>query len=116
VWTYVVGQSDDLDNTCCTCPCATHPGHPPPAFVGNDYYCESGDVGTWDIALYYLSDPLWDGTGCTRGNACCSQIGMPWFYRNLPVSVAKNFEVCICKSKNHANEDIAVEKVELYVK
>ena len=115
VWTYAVGQSDDLDNNCCTCPCATHPGHPPPVFVGNDYYCESGDVGRWDIVSYYLSDPLWDGAGCTRGNSCCSQIGMPWFCRKLPVCVAEDFEVRICKGEDHDNEDIAVEKVELYV-
>jgi len=61
VWTYAAGISDDHDKNCCNCPCATHPGPPPPAFVGNDYYCESGNVGAHDV-LYYLSDPLWDGT------------------------------------------------------
>ena len=49
VWTYAVGLNDDDDNGgCCNCPCATHPGPPPSAFVGNDYYCESGDVGAID--------------------------------------------------------------------
>ena len=98
------------------CPCATHPGPPPPAFVGNDYYCESGDVGTHEGPPYYLSDPLWDGAGCTQGNGCCAKIGMPWFYRRLPMSVTKNFEVRICKDETHAGEDVAVETLDLYVR
>ena len=114
VWTYAVGYSDDLDNKH-NCPCATIPGPSPPAFVGNHYYCESGNVGAVDDTKYYLSDPLWDGSGCTSGNGCCAQIGMPWFYRKLPLPVAEDFEIRICKNENHANEDIAVEKLELYV-
>ena len=94
---------------------STTPGLNPPAFVGDDYYCESGNVGVYESANYYLSDPLWEGSGCTSGNGCCAQIGMPWFYRKLPLSVAEDFEIRICKSETHASEDIAVEKFELYV-
>ena len=115
VWTYAVGLSDDLNYPKYNCPCATVPGPSPPAFVGNDYYCESGDVGTSDVNSYYLSDHLWNGSGCTAGNGCCAQIGMPWFYRKLPVQVADDFEVRICKSEGHRDEDIAIEKLELYV-
>ena len=115
MWTYAVGLSDDYNYPKYNCPCATVPGPSPPAFVGNDYYCESGDVGTADVNSYYLSDPLWDGSGCTAGNGCCAQIGMPWFHRKLPVPVADDFEVRICKSEGHSNEDIAIEKLELYV-
>jgi len=49
------------------------------------------------------------------GNGCCAQIGMPWFYRKLPVPVADDFEVRICKNEGHGDEDIAIEKLELYV-
>ena len=115
VWTYAVGLSDDYDYEGSSCPCGTFAGHSPPAFVGNDYYCESGDVGERNEALYYLSDPLWDGNGCTIGNGCCAQIGMPWFYRKLPVPVDDDFEVRICKSSAHSNEDIAVENIEIFV-
>ena len=34
---------------------------------------------------------------------------MPWFYRKLPVPVADNFEVRICKDQAPFNEDAAVE-------
>ena len=46
VWTYAAGLSDNYDCKDYNSPCATTPGCSPPAFVGNDYYCESGDVGT----------------------------------------------------------------------
>ena len=115
VWTYAAGLSDDHKYPNWNCPCATVPGPSPPAFVGNDYYCESGDVGTYDVNSYYLSDPLWDGSGCTAGNGCCAQIGMPWFYRRLPIPVADDFEVRICKGEGPSDEDIAIEKLELYV-
>ena len=116
VWTYAAGLSDDGDYKDYNCPCATIPGPSPPAFIGNDYYCESGDVGTYDATPYYLSDPLWDGSGCGSGNGCCAHIGMPWFHRTLQVTTTGDFEVRICKdSASIDNEDIAVEKLELFV-
>jgi len=88
------------------------PGPNPPIYLGNNFYCESGP---YHNDPYYLSDPLWDGTGCGTGNGCCAQIGMLWFYRKLTVAVAEDFEVRICKDQDHANEDVAVEKLKLYV-
>ena len=117
VWTYAVGRSDgyDYDEYALNCPCATYPGNDSPAFVGNDYYCESGAAGDTDENLYYLSNPLWDGNGCTIGSGCCVQIGMPWFYRKLPVPVTDDFEVRICKDQEHSNEDLAVESVNIFI-
>ena len=117
IWSYASGLSDNgkHNNGNGNCPCATNPGLGPPSFVGNDYYCESGDVGTIEYHPYYLSDPLWDGKGCGIANSCCAQVGMPWFYRKLPLPVAEDFEVRICKDEPHSNEDIAVEKLELFV-
>jgi len=40
---------------------------------------------------------------------------MSWFYRKLPIPVDEDFEVRICKNENHANEDIVIEKFEIYV-
>jgi len=115
VWTYAAGLSDDYNYPSWNCPCATHPGPPPPSFVGNNYYCEAGNVGIYEVPPYHLSDPLWDGAGCGIGNGCCAQIGMPWFYRKLPVGTDEDFEVRISKGGDHSDEDIVVEKIELYV-
>ena len=110
IWTLAVGYSDGFDSPT-NCPCATHPGHNPPAFVGNDYYCESGNTVKAHKMYYYLSDPLWDGSGCGKSNGCCVSIGMPWFYRKLPVSAAEDFEIRICKDQKHSDENIALEKL-----
>ena len=59
--------------------------------------------------MHTTTDPLWDGSGCTSGNGCCAQIGMPWFYRKLPVRVAEDFEVRICKNQLQSDKDIAIE-------
>ena len=37
IWTYCAASIDTA-----VCPCAPSPGPMPPAFVGNNYYCESG--------------------------------------------------------------------------
>ena len=116
VWTYATGLSDDhRDYPKHNCPCATFPGPSPPAFVGNDYYCESGNVGTFDAAAYYLSDPLWDGSGCGNGNGCCAQTGMPWFHKTLPITMIDDFEIRICQNYPLDDEGTAVEKLELFV-
>ena len=59
--TYAAGLSNDHNHSDRNCPCATFPGASPPAFVGNDYYCESGNTEIFDQVTYHLSDPLWDG-------------------------------------------------------
>jgi len=43
VWTYVAGYSDHGNHPSLNCPCTVHPGPSPPSFVGEHYYCESGD-------------------------------------------------------------------------
>ena len=115
VWTYAAGRTDDYNIDKSNCPCAVYPGNNPPAFVGNDYYCESGDIGTNQLEPYYLSDPLWDGYGCTTDNGCCARIGMPWFYRKLPTVQMSNIEIRICKSGSSRDEDIGIEKAEVFV-
>ena len=116
VWTYAAGLSDnETSYSCCNCPCAAHPGPPPPSFVRNDYYCESGNVGLFDFNTLYLHDSLWDGSNCTTHNGCCDQIGLPWFHRRLLMHVTEDFEVRICKSHDYNEEDIAIEKLDIFV-
>ena len=115
VWTYAVGYSTNVRSNSHNCPCAFHPGSPPPAFVGNDYYCDSGSTWAADQTFYYLYNPLWDGDECYNSHGCCSTSGLPWFYKRLPLPVAKKFEVSICKSVSHEVGDIGVEKLEIFV-
>ena len=118
VWTYASGLSDDgnYDNGAYNCPCAKYPGDAPPAFVGPDYYCESGITGRHlDNNRIALEDPLWDGDGCGPGNSCCAQAGMPWFCKTLPQEVSEDIEMRLCSDQVIANEEIYVELLEVYV-
>ena len=108
VWTYAVGLSDDYNYGSHNCPCANYPGPAPPSFVGDHYYCESGNTGAFEKVLHD-NDTLWDGAG----NNCCSQPGMPWFCRTLPQEVEGDIEVRLCS--NQGNEDLYLELLEIYI-
>ena len=113
IWTYASGVSDNTDGGGrYTCPCALYPGFAPPSFVGDNQYCESGNVGGF-TGVVYDDDPLWDGDGCGEGNNCCAQPGMPWFCRSLPLEIEDDIEVRFCG--NEGAEDVYVELLELYI-
>ena len=114
IWTYAVGITDH-DGPPSQCPCTAIPGPAPPSFVGSDYYCESGAVDTYDHTMYYLSDPLWDGAGCSVGNNCCSNANQPWFYHKANRKTQDDIEVRICRDENFSNDGILVDILKLYV-
>ena len=119
VWTYASGASDDhAAYNDRNCPCAAEPGPDPPAFVGNHYYCESGNTGAYTSGEYYTSDPLWDGAGChDYDNNCCTNPDAPWFFRQFATPMQEHVEASICHYIHSAYEtvDILVESIELYV-
>ena len=116
VWTYAVGLSDDHNNTQYNCPCAATPGPDPPAFIGDHYYCESGDTGTADPNAYYTTDQLWDGDGCHHvNNNCCTNHDMPWFFRQFASPIHDYLEASICKLNGFDHTDTLVESIELYI-
>ena len=117
VWTYAVGLSDNGNYPQLNCPCAKYPSSHPPTFVGSHYYCESGNTGTnvRKAATLFSSDPLWDGAGCGPENSCCYDAGMPWFFRQFPVTVTGDIEVRICYDEAFSNEAVVVEQIQLYV-
>ena len=115
VWTYMVGYADSANHPTSNCPCSAIPGPAPPAFVGEHYYCESGNNGQ-SSNLFYTDDPLWDGAGCVHAkNTCCNNIGLPWFFRELPTMQHEDIEVRICTDEPYSNEAVLVDKLQLYV-
>ena len=114
IWTYVAGLTDrgsHMDD----CPCASASGQPPPSLVGSNYYCESGAEDDFSNEIYYLSDPLWDGNGCSSGNTCCSNIDLPWFQYQLSQMTDDDIEVRICRDEDFDNEAILIDILELYI-
>ena len=89
------------------------------SFIGNDYYCESGNPstdGTYQHILY-TSDPLWDGKGCgsLEGN-CCTAPGLPWFHKVLNTTTTDYLELRVCADEHTIDDDTPVSFYELYVK
>ena len=56
-----------------------------PSFVGNDYFCDTGNLGVgWSYTTLYSNNPMWDGQGCGPTSSCCEFNNPPWFCKSLP--------------------------------
>ena len=95
-----------------SCPCAGGNGVQPPAFVRNNYHCESGYSGQRDPGVVFLTgDPPWDGIRCE--GKCCDK-SPPWFSVTLPVPTSDDIEVRILCG--HADgEDTPINLLEIYL-
>ena len=115
IWSYVGGLGDGISiNTNSNCPCSTASGQGPPAFIGNNYYCESGNPTNTFSLILYNEDKLWDGQQCD--GTCCSGINSPpWFSVHLSDSTTDTIEVRICGDEGTDNENTPIELLELYV-
>ena len=115
LFTYASGVNSGRTSYNGNCPCALSPGISPPSFVRDHHYCESGSTNTPPSATVFYSDPLWDGKGCNSGNSCCSQAGMPWFYRDVLAKINDPIEVRICRDQSYGDEGILIRDLELYI-
>ena len=103
VWTYAAGEGENRY----ACPCSNGSSYTAPAFVGSDYYCESGPLAT---------DPLWDGEQCNGLEAtCCDDQVMPWFYKELEES-DEDIELRVCSNVDKSGEEIPIDIFEVFVK
>ena len=114
-WTYVMGLSDDFVYEFANCPCARHSALEVPVFIGNNYYCESGNTGEFDFSTLYTEDPLWDGKQCLPENSCCDRTGQPWFFYQLPINEKEHLEVRICQDQVEGDEAVTVEQLQLFI-
>ncbi len=119
IWTLASGISEVttmLRNR--TCPCDTGPPSRVPAFIGNDYFCESGLHSSWNgqFGVFHSNDVLWDGQNCTSTSTCCQLNNPPWFTKTLPTLTTDDIELRICTNSVITVEDIPIELIELYVR
>ena len=115
LFTYACGYTSDAVRASANCPCARYPGYSAPNFVRDNYYCESGSTIRPPKPTVFTADPLWDGEGCNPGNSCCSQPGMPWFYRDVLTKISEPIEARICRDQTYPDEGILIKDLELYV-
>ena len=102
IWTYAAGN--DLSE----CPCAIGNTQYQPSYVGSDYYCEIGPE----------SEPLWDGEDCSDGEVpCCLRVRQHsgWFIKGISTATTNDIEVRLCTDEPMSNENVRIERIELYV-
>ena len=119
VWTLIGGYTErSAYNSYSNCPCATGVSTSTPTFVGNNYYCESGNNKTDPSSILFTNDKLWDGQDCGYNErSCCLSGNMPWFSRNYGAfPTIDNIELRVCGDEETNNEDTPVGLYEIYVK
>ena len=117
IWTFAASAGETHSNTAFLCPC-TRPGSTDnvtiPSYVGNDYFCETAERGTYRF-IFYPDDPLWNGQGCGGNSTCCSFNNPPWFCKRLPQPTTDDIELRLCADEGTGNEDTPLEIVEIYI-
>ena len=98
------------------CPCIQGSEDIVPAFVGNDYFCDTAEPGRGAIdGKFYSNDPLWDGQGCGSTSTCCEFNNPPWFCKELPHPTTDDIEMRLCENDDPSEDDSPFEVIELYV-
>ena len=122
IWSFVAAISETRDSyyTQVTCECTNtnyNWPHQVPSFIGNNYFCDSGNPGpNHSPDATYLDDPLWDGKGCGQNSTCCQLNNPPWFCTSLPQPTSDDLELRICSDDvPSGSEDTYVYLVEIYV-
>ena len=115
IWTFAGAIGDMVLSDTYRCACSiSHNWNFSTGFVGNDYFCDTGNHGnTWPHERFYSEDPLWDGAGCAPGTTCCQFNNPPWFSKTLPQPTTNDLEVRICHDGNV--DDTPVQLLELYI-
>ena len=98
VFSLAVGEAEK-STSLYACPCnegAT--SHKPPAFVGDDYYCESGSADVPTTTAILGDDPIWDGKKFQHAEVKCKKSMMPWFKRSISPATSDQLELRLCKT------------------
>ena len=116
IWTFAAAWYEGISSRS-TCPCTNADEPWPyevPQFVGDDYFCDTGNPGPGSShTTVYVDDPLWDGEGCGPTSTCCEFNNPPWFCTTLPQPTTDDIELRICLDSN--DEDVLVNLVDVYV-
>lgn len=117
IWTFAAGVTEGSYalGAAPNCPCTRPGATQAPEYVGDNYYCESGNPADRGILGYlYSSDALWDGEQC-EGQCCGNGKSPPWFSVQLSSPTLDDIEVRICGDESTHNEDTPIGLIEIYV-
>ena len=120
IWTFAAAASETGDPLYtghavhALCPCMnTNWPYQIPSFVGNNYFCDTGNPG--ENGRLFADDPMWDGEGCGAYNNCCQFNAPPWFCTTLPQPTADDIEIRLCGNEHLSDEDYYTQLVDIYV-
>jgi hypothetical protein len=123
IWTctYAAAVSEVAINqnayTASNSPCSSNPGTSPPSYLGDNWYCESGNHDPFHPQASSLlsNDPPWDGENC-EGTCCSNGKSPPWFSVELPGPARDDIEACICANEpSDSNEDVFIKVFEIHI-
>lgn len=120
IWTFAVALTEDQPNwnPVVACPCTNTREDWPfqvPSFVGNNYFCATGNPGPgWQRQLY-ADDVLFDGQDCGQFNTCCGFNNPPWFCTTLDETTTSDVEMRVCHDQGQFDEDVIISKVDIFV-
>ena len=109
IWSFAAANQES--STSCPCSRGAQSAN---SFIGNEYFCESGNSGP-SIQRRLYPEPLWDGQGCrSRETPCCNATGIPWFHKRLSTVTTDFIELSLCS--DHTDEDTPVGYYDIFVK
>ena len=119
VWTLMAGESE-ASNSSSACPCNNGSTVSVQSFIGDNYYCESGNADNSTSSTLYTSDRLWDQSSYScrsLESPCCTSFGSPWFHRDYGSTTTTDYiELRVCGDEGTDDEDVPVSFYEIYVK
>ena len=119
IWTFANALYDYFDPSVFACPCTDPNSNWPyntPPYVGDDYFCDTGNPGpTTSLTTLYSDDPLWDGSGCSSTSTCCQFNTPPYFCKALPQPTSDDIEIRICCDQPIIDEDVVITMVDIYI-
>lgn len=118
IWTFAGAMHEVKSLGLHLCPCTNSDNAQSitiPAFVGENYFCDTGSETLAVAGKLYDDDPLWDGAGCGPKHDCCQrQNNEAYFCGSLDAVSTDDIEVRICGDQ--MDEDFLLEQLELFVK
>ena len=104
IWTFMGSSSEKKP----ICPCATGSTVKVPDFIGNNYFCESGNPEETAVpGKVYTADALWDMEKCQGVEASCVRESDS-AYAVLPSSTTDDIELRVCSDEATSDEDFVL--------